>query len=645
MTDSPLESALQMLTDIQRQAVEWDQGPVLVLAGPGSGKTQVLTCRIARLLDRARNQNFRVLALTFTNKAADEMRGRVAGFVPGLEDRATIGTFHSFCGQILRQHGVHVGINPDFAIYSADDDRKAVLEDALRRARSQGKPASPEDVKYLGLIDRMKSKLIEPAAAEATLASLGDPKRVAATYQLYEDELRRVNALDFNSLIFEAYRLVKTYPAIASRYRRSYPHWLIDEFQDTNRAQYVLVRTLAGDGFRSIFAVADDDQIIYEWNGASYKQIQSFLTDYSAQLIQLPTNYRCPAAIVEAANRLVVYNAQRTSTKKPLIAGKTELKYPPSEHIQLRVFETDEDEAAGIAQEIAERDRSMWGQTAVLARTRALLDRMHKALQERGVPSMIAQRRDEFLSAEFRWLVASLRQIARPIDRRNVAVLVETFNRLAQSAVSVEQVITDAETTGRSYLVTWLEAAGAEQNLAAAEANLLTLLSPCAGDSSTTKPMIEAILGEFAKKLVGPDADSDLGEDMAAWKELSRDIGGHIGKNAPLDQFLQELQLRSKEPSPKPGTVTLMTIHGAKGREFDFVNVVGLAEDVMPSFQSRQKGDLSPEMEEERRNCFVAITRTKECLMLSRAESYRGWRKVPSRFLVEMGLVDEKENT
>lgn len=126
---------------------------------------------------------------------------------------------------------------------------------------------------------------------------------------------------------------------------------------------------------------------------------------------------------------------------------------------------------------------------------------------------------------------------------------------------------------------------------------------------------------------------------MAAWKELNRDIAGHIGRNAPLDQFLQELQLRSKEPTPKPETVTLMTIHGAKGREFDCVYVVGLAEDVMPSFQSRQKGDRSPEMEEERRNCFVAITRTKECLVLSRAETYREWRKEPSRFLIEMGLV------
>lgn len=638
MTENPLAPALEKLTEIQRQAVEWDQGSLLVLAGPGSGKTQVLTCRIARLLDGSRDQNFRVLALTFTHKAADEMKARVGGLVPGLEERATIGTFHSFCSQILRQHGVHLGINPDFGIYSTDDDRRAILEDALRRAKGEGKAVSLDDVKYLGQIDDMKAKLIDPAKAEEALARFEDRKRAALAYQLYEEELRRINALDFNSLIFEAYRLIKTFPAIAARYRKSYPHWLLDEFQDTNRAQYTLVRTLAGEEFRNIFAVADDDQIIYEWNGASYKQIQSFVTDFSAQSIQLPTNYRCPAAIVEAANHLVVYNAHRTSSKKPLIAGKTDVKYPPSEHIQVRVFGTEEEEAAGIAQEIADRECSHRGQTAVLGRTRALLDRMHTAFKERHVPSVIAQRRDNFLSPEFRWLVAALRQITRPLDRRNLAVLTESFNRMTETSLSVEQVITDAETTGRGYLATWLEEAG-KQNLQPTETAFLRLISPAVTNHSIVKEAIKAILGEFGNRLNGPDAESDLAEDMAAWRELTRDIAGHIGKNAPLDQFLQELQLRSKEPSPKPDTVTLMTIHGAKGKEFDFVYVIGLAEDVMPSFQSREKGDQSPEMEEERRNCFVAITRTKECLVLSRAESYRGWQKKPSRFLVEMELV------
>lgn len=238
MTKSPLELALEKLTEIQRRAVDWDQGPLLVLAGPGSGKTQVLTCRIARVLDASREKSFRILALTFTNKAADEMKARVANFVPGLEERANIGTFHGFCAQILRQHGIHLGIKPDFAIYAADDDRRAVLQDALRRAASEGQPASTEDVKYLGLIDLMKTRLIEVSAAERFLTRFDDRDRIALSYRLYEDELRKLNALDINSLIFEGHRIATTFPAIATRYRISHPYWLIDEFQDTNSAQY-----------------------------------------------------------------------------------------------------------------------------------------------------------------------------------------------------------------------------------------------------------------------------------------------------------------------------------------------------------------------------------------------------------------------
>lgn len=634
MTGTPLQAALARLTDIQRHAVVWNQGPLLVLAGPGSGKTQVLTCRIANLLDESRNQNFRVLALTFTNKAADEMKGRVATFVPGLEDRATIGTFHSFCGQVLRQHGVHSGINPDFAIYAIDDDRRAVLEDALRRAQREGQPVSVDDVGYLVLIDRLKSSLVAPDDAEAELARIEDPKKAAIVYRLYEDELRRLNALDFNSLIFEAYRLLIAFPAIAARYRKSYPHWLIDEFQDTNSAQYRLVRALAGKDFQSIVAVADDDQIIYQWNGASYQQIQSYLSDFSASVLQLPTNYRCPPAIVDAANHLVVYNAQRTTAKQPLIAGKTDMKYPAPEHIKLLVFGSEDDEAAGIADEIAKQECGTRAQTAVLGRTRALLDRMHRALQKCGIPAVIAQRRDNFLSAEFRWLVAAIRQITRPLDQRNFAALVEAYNRLEKANISVEQAAADAQATGRSYLATWLDAARQTAN-----SILLELVAPAVADAGAVRTAMDRIVEEFSKRPAGPDGDTDLAEDLAAWSELSRDIAGHIGRNAPVDQFLQELQLRSKEPSPGTDNVTLMTIHGAKGREFDFVYVIGLAEDVMPSFQSKKKGDRSPEMEEERRNCFVAITRTKECLVLSRAQSYRGWQKQPSRFLVEMELA------
>lgn len=638
MTNVPLNTAITKLTEIQRKAVDWNAGGLLVLAGPGSGKTQVLTCRIARLLDSSRDKNFRVLALTFTNKAADEMKGRVANFVPGLEERANIGTFHSFCAQVLRQHGVHLGIKPDFAIYALDADRRAVFEDALQNASSAGHRVNVDDVRLLPLIDRMKARLVEPDGAAKVLTKYSDAERIALAYRLYEEELRRLNALDFNSLVLEVHRLAVTYPAIAARYRRSHPYWLFDEFQDTNGGQYRLMKALAGGEFKNLFAVADDDQIIYQWNGASFRHIQTFLSDFSAEAMQLPTNYRCPPTIVEAANRLVAYNAQRSTDKKPLVAGKTELKFTEHQQMQLREFQTEDEEAQGIAKMIAKQGRTQWGETTVIARTRALLERMHAALQKQNVQSVIAQRRDDFLSPEFRWLVATLTQSIRPLDHRNFAVLVEAFNRVAATECSTEQIRADAEATGRSYFASWLDAAK-EAAAESTRCRLMELIADLPNASATFRAVIGQVLEEFKSVAGAEEAKTDLEEDLTAWTELSNDISRNVGRDIALDQFLQELQLRSKEPTPKPDTVTLMTVHGAKGREFDYVYVIGLAEDVLPSYQSRQKGDMSPEMEEERRNCFVAITRTKERLILSRAEQYRGWKKEPSRFLVEMGLA------
>ena len=526
MNDSPLGMALGSLSKIQRRAVDWNDGSMLVLAGPGSGKTQVLTCRIAQLLDSSRGKKFRVLALTFTKKAADEMKERVATFVPGLEERATIGTFHSFCAQVLRQHGAHIGIKPDFTIYSRENDRLAVLEDALvKESSSYGLP-NIDYSGYLKFVNRMKARLIKPDDIEERFKNLPDPRRAAEIYRMYEKELRTLNALDFNSLIFEAHELVKTFPVIAEHYRVSYPYWLIDEFQDTNQAQYQLVRAMAGEEFQNVFAVADDDQIIYRWNGASFRQIQRLRRDFSP---------------------------------------------------------------------------------------------------------------------EFRWLVACITQALRPLDRRNVGVLVEAYNRVAGIKVDVDYVVSRAEISGESYLDAWLgEAEDANSGNGASPSSLLleSVRSLSLNSSSARKP-IDDIVGKFDSLLSNGRAgrDGDLSEDMAAWREITHNIGRLYGRNIPLNQFLQQLQLRSKEPSPDPESVTLMTIHAAKGLQFDIVYVIGLAEEIMPSYQSLKKGDHSPEMEEERRNCFVAITRAKERLVLSRAGLYSGYTKEPSRFLVEMGLA------
>lgn len=630
MTDSALSVALSELTEAQSVAVAWRDGPMFVLAGPGSGKTRVLTTRVAKLLADAPDRSFRVLALTFTNKAADEMSGRVTALVPEQERRALIGTFHSFCMQMLQQHGSHIGINPDFAIYSLDVDRQEILRDAIRQAG-----LAADDIRLLSTIDKLKSQLVLPAGSARYFREPSDGARVERVYAAYEVALTQTNALDFGSLIAQAYRLVTSFPGIAARYRKTYAYWMFDEFQDTTDGQYRLIRALAGDDFKNVFAVADDDQIIYQWNGASYQQIQRFRADFSPQEIQLPTNYRCPPAIVAAANHLVVHNLQRTAAKQPLEAGKTSLRYPDEQHIRVLRYSSDEVEAAAIADGISKIDRACWGEVAVLARTRYMLERLQAALTQKLVNAVISQRRDDFRSPQFLWLAAVLRQALRPLDRRALEILAGAFNRWFGTDTRVDLVITATELTERSLLDEWAAEVKTRLSDNTDAIALVDLATKLGKEPSRFRSVIEAILAKIPAQ---DDESSDIAEDRAAWSDLVRSIGKTIGRDAPLEQFLQELAIRSKEAPVGNSTVTLMTIHGAKGKEFDHVYVVGLAEAILPSFQSLKAGENSPEMEEERRNCFVAITRAREWLCLSYADSYRGWAKQPSRFLSEMGF-------
>ena len=630
---SPLETTLHELSDIQRKAVEWDDGPLLVLAGPGSGKTRVLTCRVARLLDRSPDERFRVLALTFTNKAAHEMASRVTTLKPGLEERADIHTFHGFCAQVLRQHGVHLGIKPDFAIYSRTSDRQAVLDDALGRNSHH---SDREDRRLLPLIDALKARLVgaEQAEQRAIEGNNGSPEeacRVARAYRLYEEELRRANALDFNSLIFKAYELF-AYPAMARHYQTVYRYWLIDEFQDTNGAQYELVRRMAGEDFRQVFAVADDDQTIYEWNGANVRRISTLVENFDCEVVQLPTNYRCPSRIVEAANRLLVYNTRRNESKRPARAAQRSLD---NRQIRCQVFDTDAHEVAGIASEIVGLDVTARDQTLVLGRTRALLESMGEALRAKGAAATILMRRDDFASPEMRWLVACLKQINRPLDRRNMATLAETFASFAPAPLGFDELLSRSAVEGVTYLSVWTDAARAA-GLPSPAVDVVDAISDLAAGNVTFAPAIEQVLGHFA----GEGADEDLKEDLSAWRRLWGGIRSAVGP-VSLDRFLQELELRSKEPVPEPGAVSLATIHGAKGLEFDTVYLVGLAEGFLPSWHSVKQGNGSAALEEERRGCFVAVTRTKKHLILSRARHYRGFPKRPSRFLAEMGLLND----
>ena len=434
-------------------------------------------------------------------------------------------------------------------------------------------------------------------------------------------------------MILDTCRLAHQTPAVAARIRQSYPYWLIDEFQDTTPAQYRLVRFLAGDEFKNVFAVADDDQIIYQWAGASYRQIAAFRQHFSPELMQLVENRRCPPEIVQAANNLVAHNAERTPGKAPLVSTLPDA----GRAISLRLFSTDADEATSIANEIAGEGAAVWGQTAILARTRAVLQPVLDALRNAGVTAFISTRRDRFISPQFAWLQSCLDQSLRPADRQVFTVMAGAANRIAGTELDAAILAAEAESSGASYLEYWALSAKACNNEVVSRLSELALRLVQA--RATWPKVVSEALAWLPQTAAGPSGTvSDADEDKAAWEAAVKAIRAEKGSPPDLDELLQGIALRPKEPPPDPRSVQLLTIHAAKGLEFDQVWLIGLAESVLPSWQSLKANAPPAELEEERRNCFVAITRTKKKLVLSHAKEYRSWQRQPSRFLAEMNL-------
>ena len=561
------------------------------------------------------------------------MRSRVEQLVPGLIERSVIGTFHSFSAQILRQHGSHLGIKPDFGVYDQDRDREDLLKDALKEAVKRGETVSPEDFRLLKTIDELRSALVSPAKTAARFANKAVGEHLALVYSIYESALQERNIMDFNGMILNACRLAHKVPAVAARIRQSYRYWLIDEFQDTSPAQYRLIRFLAGDDFRNIFAVADDDQIIYQWAGASYRQISAFREQFLPELIQLVENRRCPPEVVRAANNLVSHNTDRTPGKAQLVA----IKPHDGPAISQRFYLTDQEEANGVAQEIAGTISGEWGETAVLGRTRAILQPILELLRSASVKAFIVTRRDRFISPQFVWLQSSLDQSLRPTDRHVFTTMVDAANRISGTDLDAALLAAEAEAAGNGFAEYWGLSAKASDN--ATVARLGEFVLRLIQSRAAWRAVLREALTWLPETAGSPDGVvTDAVDDKAAWEKAERAIKAEKGGELDLAELLQGLALRPKEPAPDPDAVTLLTIHSAKGLEFKHVWVVGLAETILPSWQSLQAKAHASALEEERRNCFVAITRTRQDLILSRANEYRGWRKEPSRFLAEMGL-------
>ena len=304
---------LSTLNDIQCQAVNWQEGPLLVLAGPGSGKTRVLTYRISRLIQETPEKHFRILGLTFTNKAAAEMRERVEGLVPNARERILLTTFHSFCADILRQHGHHIGLRPDFTILGQAADRQGVLDDAIGTVIKDTNQTLYTGERLLPLITRLLDLGIAATQAGNFLSSrkLKEPEIIGAIYATYRELMIEKNALDFGALIAETLRLMEEQAAVKKLIQRVYTYICVDEFQDTNLSQYRVLSHLVNPATKNLFVVADDDQIIYQWNGANPERLQSLRNDFEMTVLQLPENYRCPAEGISIANDLIQFNLNR----------------------------------------------------------------------------------------------------------------------------------------------------------------------------------------------------------------------------------------------------------------------------------------------------------------------------------------------
>ncbi len=313
---------MSTLNESQLEAVKWQAGPLLVLAGPGSGKTRVLTYRLARLIEESPDARFRVLGVTFTNKAASEMRNRIDTLLYQGRDRATLTTFHSFAAEILRQHGSHVGLKPDFSILSEQADREAVLTDAIKAVQREDEDFVPKASQLLPVVSRMQDECILPEEALKWLGVQPHARELAAIYREYRALLIKANQMDFGSLLAVAVGLLEKKPAIARQIRRVYSFVCVDEFQDTNAAQFRLLIQLVPEANPNLFVVADDDQVIYEWNGASPARLQDLRMKFGMHVIQLPENFRCPPEVITLANNLILHNSDRAADKKPLSAHK-----------------------------------------------------------------------------------------------------------------------------------------------------------------------------------------------------------------------------------------------------------------------------------------------------------------------------------
>lgn len=626
-------------TESQKKAIAWGEGPVVVLAGPGSGKTAVLTERIIRIVEETSEDSFRILALTFTNKAAAEMAERISDRVKNAILRVFIGTFHSFCAEVLRNHGSYVGIRPDYEIYSSSNDLDSIVDDLKRKYYQEVPGADIENLKILNAIQYFEKNLcLTEEDVERVMPNTAYKKELKWFYFEYLKALETMNVLDFDALILYAYRLFTTKTNIARIYRSTYRFINIDEFQDTNYGQYMLIKSLAGNKNNNLFIVADDDQVIYGWNGASHKRINEFKEEYEAELIQLNQNFRCPPEVIKLANNLISHNSGRTTGKKPLEPMKE--MTDEKAHLYYQCFKDEAAEAEAVSDLILRlQSENTDDSICVIARNNRLLENAFNKAKGKNINCEKSRRKDEFETTYVLWMYLLLKLANRRTDERileQIVAIMDSDKRILDS----EQLVLEAQLSNGDLLKALLP--HIEEIIGDATFYKSLRLNLCEGKDFLK--FIDDAFGWSEKRInliVNAEhreqALQEFDLEKKAWKDFQRKLGyKYLLDEITISTYMQEFAMTSKDVEPETGAVQFLTIHASKGKEFDHVILIGMVDDELPSFQSIKKGDDSPEMEEERRNCFVAITRAKKRLYLTCAERYFGWSKRISRFMGEM---------
>ena len=624
------------LNDEQARAVTHGDGPLLILAGAGSGKTKTLTHRIAYLIGELKVFPSRILAVTFTNKAAKEMRQRLAQLLDEEADNRQfmpwMGTFHSICVRILRMDGASIGLDKRFLIYDTDD--QVSLMKQIMKARG----LTDKDIKPRAVLSVISNAKNEMRSAEDFSMSARGPReqKITELFFAYEKALKEAAALDFDDLLTKTVELLQNSPEIRQKWQRQFEHILIDEYQDTNAVQYALIKLLVNER-RNLCVVGDDAQSIYSFRGADYTNILNFERDFpGTTVVKLEQNYRSTGAILDLANSLIQHNIHRTD--KNLWTANGDGIDP-----KLWQLYSESEEALAIANEIQAQiaNSRQYGDVAVLYRTNAQSYAIERALRQSYIPYKIVGGLRFLDRAVVKDVLAYLRLLYQPSDRVSFLRIVNVPKR-GIGTVSVAKFL-DWNDAARRDIVSGLLAVEEADNLTARAKRPLLELGKILKE---LQQEIDGSPAELIEKIIKRTGYEDfINDGTPQAEERMENIGVLLAEaKAYVDvpAFLEEMALMSSADTAAEQQVTLMTLHAAKGLEFPVVFLAGLEEGILPHARVFDSGKAD-DIEEERRLCYVGVTRAREELFVSCASSRTQFGQIgynmPSRFLDEMGLM------